>query len=333
MLQPNRNFDSQEYRYGFQGQEKDSELKGEGNSLNYKYRMHDPRIGRFFAVDLMTAKYPFYSPYAFSGNRVIDAIELEGLQPGSSRLVNKVKIRKHSGDVKEKMDLISVDRHGKERTERNVTPGVQVLREGEIGGGEIMKRITYEQMDVASENGLWKFKKRELYIKVVLPDIGFVSSHTNNIAVDEDNSFGVGGKKLKPGESTSQDVHNPWSLFATVNTTPFTGTLYIDDYILNSDSEILESLKIFSTIKKALKENANARVIIYYPSDREVNKRFRGEHKYKVFDEIYKNAHRLMEQYFGRKIPSVKNSDRVRVQITNTSKKSKKTDEAVEEEK
>ncbi len=28
MPQPNRNFDSQEYRYGFQGQEKDSELKG-----------------------------------------------------------------------------------------------------------------------------------------------------------------------------------------------------------------------------------------------------------------------------------------------------------------
>ncbi len=43
--------------------------------------MHDPRIGRFFAVDPLTGKYPFYSPYAFSGNRVIDAIELEGLEP------------------------------------------------------------------------------------------------------------------------------------------------------------------------------------------------------------------------------------------------------------
>lgn len=28
-------------------------------------------------------KYPFYSPYAFSGNRVIDALELEGLEPES----------------------------------------------------------------------------------------------------------------------------------------------------------------------------------------------------------------------------------------------------------
>lgn len=80
MLQPNRNFDSQEYRYGFQGQEKDSELKGEGNSVNYKYRMLDSRIGRFFAVDPLTAKYPHYSPYSFSGNKVIHAVELEGLE-------------------------------------------------------------------------------------------------------------------------------------------------------------------------------------------------------------------------------------------------------------
>ena len=43
--------------------------------------MHDPRIGRFFAVDPLTAKYPYYSSYAFSGNRVIDMIELEGLEP------------------------------------------------------------------------------------------------------------------------------------------------------------------------------------------------------------------------------------------------------------
>jgi RHS repeat-associated protein len=69
------------YRFGFQGQEKDDEVKGEGNSVNYKYRMHDPRVGRFFAVDPLSAEYPFYSPYVFSGNRVIDAIELEGLEP------------------------------------------------------------------------------------------------------------------------------------------------------------------------------------------------------------------------------------------------------------
>lgn len=68
------------YRYGFQGQEIDGEIKGEGNSVNFKYRMHDSRLGRFFAVDPLTAQYPHNSPYAFSENDVIRAIELEGLE-------------------------------------------------------------------------------------------------------------------------------------------------------------------------------------------------------------------------------------------------------------
>ncbi|MBC8756065.1 hypothetical protein H2O64_15415 [Kordia sp. YSTF-M3] len=80
MLLPERHASDESYRYGFQGQEKDDELKGEGNSHNYKYRMHDPRIGRFFAIDPLSPKYPHNSPYAFSENRVIDAIELEGLE-------------------------------------------------------------------------------------------------------------------------------------------------------------------------------------------------------------------------------------------------------------
>ncbi len=68
------------YRYGFNGQEKDDEWKGEGNSINYKYRVHDPRLGRFLSIDPLAPKYPHNSPYAFSENRVIDAIELEGLE-------------------------------------------------------------------------------------------------------------------------------------------------------------------------------------------------------------------------------------------------------------
>ncbi|NME72948.1 RHS repeat-associated core domain-containing protein [Flammeovirga aprica] len=64
------------YRYGFQGQEED----GETGWVNYKYRMHNPVIGRFFAIDPLTKKYPHNSPYAFSENKVIQFIELEGLE-------------------------------------------------------------------------------------------------------------------------------------------------------------------------------------------------------------------------------------------------------------
>jgi RHS repeat-associated protein len=67
-------------RYGFQNQERDDEIKGEGNSINFEYRMHDPRLGRFFKIDPLAPRYPYNSPYAFSENRVIDGIELEGLE-------------------------------------------------------------------------------------------------------------------------------------------------------------------------------------------------------------------------------------------------------------
>jgi RHS repeat-associated protein len=78
MLLPGRHANTSDYRYGFQGQEMDNEIKGEGNSLNYTFRMHDPRVGRFFAVDPLTKKYPDYSPYSFGGNKVIAYTELEG---------------------------------------------------------------------------------------------------------------------------------------------------------------------------------------------------------------------------------------------------------------
>ncbi|WP_299242516.1 RHS repeat-associated core domain-containing protein [uncultured Aquimarina sp.] len=88
MLLTNRNGNSSEYRYGFQGQELDNEIKGEGNSVNYKYRMHDPRIGRFFAVDPLSYQYPHNSPYAFSENNVIAHVELEGLEKGELKIMN-----------------------------------------------------------------------------------------------------------------------------------------------------------------------------------------------------------------------------------------------------
>ncbi|WP_338356625.1 RHS repeat-associated core domain-containing protein [Yeosuana marina] len=79
MLLENRN-DTKDYRFGFQGQEKDDEIKGKNNSINYKYRVHDPRLGRFFAVDPLSSKYPHNSSYAFSENTVVNAVELEGLE-------------------------------------------------------------------------------------------------------------------------------------------------------------------------------------------------------------------------------------------------------------
>lgn len=71
-------FASKLYRYGFQGQENDNDVEGVGNTLDFKYRIYDSRVGRFLSIDPYAQKYPWNSPYNFSEDRVGLGIELEG---------------------------------------------------------------------------------------------------------------------------------------------------------------------------------------------------------------------------------------------------------------
>ena len=83
MQMPGRTFSqaNSAYRYGFNGKEKDNEVKGEGNQQDYGMRIYDPRAGRFLSVDPLTHSYPWYTPYQFSGNSPIANIDLDGAEP------------------------------------------------------------------------------------------------------------------------------------------------------------------------------------------------------------------------------------------------------------
>jgi RHS repeat-associated protein len=75
------------YRFTFQGQEKDNEIHDvDGSMLAFEYRMHDARVGRFLSIDPLAAKYPWNAPYAFAENKVIQFIELEGLEAATNKL-------------------------------------------------------------------------------------------------------------------------------------------------------------------------------------------------------------------------------------------------------
>lgn len=102
-------------RFGFQGQESDNEIKGEGNSVNYKYRMHDPRVGRFFAVDPLAPKYPQWTPYQFSGNVVIMTRELEGLEPENNPNSDNFLARRGKSLIKSIADFAKRINIGKNR--------------------------------------------------------------------------------------------------------------------------------------------------------------------------------------------------------------------------
>jgi RHS repeat-associated protein len=66
------------YRFGFNGMEKDNELKGIGNSLDFGARMYDSRLGRWLSLDPLAAKYTWLSPYNFCGNNPIFFVDPNG---------------------------------------------------------------------------------------------------------------------------------------------------------------------------------------------------------------------------------------------------------------
>jgi len=83
--------------------EKDDEVKGQGNSLDFGARIYDPRIGRWLSIDPLFKKYPSWSPYNFVLNTPIQAIDPDGrdvymvTKNGVVHLSNKTLLRTISG--------------------------------------------------------------------------------------------------------------------------------------------------------------------------------------------------------------------------------------------
>ena len=76
MAMPSRTYNTEGYRYGFNGKENDAEWAKQ----DYGARISDPRIGRFLSFDPLFKSYPWNSPYAFAENDVIRAIDLDGAE-------------------------------------------------------------------------------------------------------------------------------------------------------------------------------------------------------------------------------------------------------------
>ena len=78
-LMPGRNYNAPDYRFGFNGMEKDDEMKGTGNSVDFGNRMYDPRLGRTPSPDpLGFAAYPQVTPYSGLNNNPIANIDQDG---------------------------------------------------------------------------------------------------------------------------------------------------------------------------------------------------------------------------------------------------------------
>ncbi len=73
--------ETQAYRYMYQGQEADNEIKGAGNSYTTEFRQYDPRLGRWLSLDPLAHEFASWSPYNAFACNPIRFIDPDGRAP------------------------------------------------------------------------------------------------------------------------------------------------------------------------------------------------------------------------------------------------------------
>jgi RHS repeat-associated protein len=105
------------YRYGFNGMEKDDEVKGNSNSYDFGARMYDNRLGRWLSLDAYAVDYPSLSDYSFVANSPLMYVDPDGnkIRPtniNSKNLIDKAYDRIFSGELESIRGSISEDKNG-----------------------------------------------------------------------------------------------------------------------------------------------------------------------------------------------------------------------------
>ena len=98
------------YRFGFNGQEKSDEIKGEGNSYTAMFWEYDPRIGRRWNTDPLKQ---FNSPYVAFGDNPILYIDPTGAWVPGTDKDNNVTVTKEKGDTKKSLAKFMGDGYSK----------------------------------------------------------------------------------------------------------------------------------------------------------------------------------------------------------------------------
>jgi RHS repeat-associated protein len=73
-----RNDPGDGYRYGFNGMERDDEVKGSGNSYDFGARMYDARLGRWLSLDPLESRYKSLTPYNYVANSPLQFVDPNG---------------------------------------------------------------------------------------------------------------------------------------------------------------------------------------------------------------------------------------------------------------
>ncbi|MGM0479138.1 MAG: RHS repeat domain-containing protein [Bacteroidota bacterium] len=191
MIMPGRSGNSNSYDYGFNGMEKDDEVKGSGNSYDFGARMYDPRVMRWLSRDPKSKKYPGLTPYNFVDNSPIYLIDPDGKEIIISKHMNP-----ETGNQEVKISLngvVSFDHFSTTVSEKSKDKYVNKLNKSlkEVYSKEFEgMSVTFESnMTLKTENNEIKEEDHVIYM---------VNLHTGDYKIDKDNVGGfvnqLGGK-------------------------------------------------------------------------------------------------------------------------------------------
>lgn len=178
MTLPDRTWQAEGYRYGFNGKEADDEVFGGGNGIDYGFRCYDARIGRFLSVDPLASDYPWYTPYQFAGNKPIWAIDLDGLEEYVYQYTLVGKKATLLRKIKNSEVRISIS--GSKRYSPVVHSTLIDKRTGEVFPESEKGKVQYQYFDV-DENRL--DRRRDIYGD-------YVEGENEIMDLGDDNYFG-----------------------------------------------------------------------------------------------------------------------------------------------
>ena len=145
-----------DYRFGYQGSEKDNEVSGEGNSYTTEFRQLDPRLGRWFSVDPWAQKYPYISPYASMFNNPICLNDPKGLGDNEGE---EVKVANDQQAHKDAAGNTVVFGPGAKALRMVTASGMFTLRNGEQVYLEEGTVVGYWDKDDNFHSGVWELNK------------------------------------------------------------------------------------------------------------------------------------------------------------------------------
>ena len=102
-LMPGRNWSSNEYKFGFNGQEKDDEIGGSGNYNTALYWEYDTRTGRRWNTDPIMKDWE--SPYACFSNNPIWLIDINGTDTSFADKETKAEFDKTYLEITSKIKI------------------------------------------------------------------------------------------------------------------------------------------------------------------------------------------------------------------------------------